>query len=818
VKDSSGAPVLGVTVVASTSERGLARATTDANGEYKIIDLATGTYSVSAAFPGFQSASRSALEVNDDAVRADLTIDLARVSNSVTVTSSAIDVRFDSSADSTVPSRVTFLSGQEIERQQTHNLAQALAAIPGVNAETQGSSESVKVKFRGVDSQVFMGEKPGVAIIIDGVPVYERTGRPNIDLDDIDSVRVVKGGASYLFGEDALAGAMLITTKRGPDNGDIIHGAFDRGSYGYERGTLSTGLTEKWGTAFAQGTIRQGDDYYFQSGYETVAATAGTRIITGHSSDLSLGFEWDDRDRDKHGTVTGITQSLLDPRATLSRDYSRKFGVGLDRVNLTYSKYGISHPEDNIIVLGYQYRDHTTFWSAPLKFSATGAAVTSPNAYEDENNYHQTQRKIKTEGRVARGQFALLGGAEYKRNEFLNLVTAIASYRNSPYSASVSEGTVAENNPTLEQTWAGYGEAKWSPLTRLTATANERIDRLGINYTGLPSSGNAYEPVKRFKPFLVESYRAGATYRAVSSLELYGNVSSGFRAPSASQLYSGDQTLTGNVRNNADLKSEQALNIEGGARLRWSLAKRPATVDATGFTIHRRDMILETGGDYSPNNPNAIEQYANIGGARHTGAEVAFHAQPLGFLKADIAYTYLDAHFTRYDTFYLVLGNQYGTYVASQSLLTKPSSQFTIITYNNTGNKLPATPPHLLNARLSTRTWRKVTGQAEVDHHATSFADEINQQTWPGWTVTNLRLNYDVPSERFAGLFSHARLGFYARADNVFNKRYWEFARGIGDQQSYATNFAYDGKYNAEDVSIVVAPGRLLTAGLTLRF
>jgi hypothetical protein len=73
-----------------------------------------------------------------------------------------------------------------------------------------------------------------VAIIVDGVPVFERTGRVNLDLDNIDSIRLVKGGASYLFGDDALSGAIIITTKRGVGNRGVKLD-YDAGSFGYSR-------------------------------------------------------------------------------------------------------------------------------------------------------------------------------------------------------------------------------------------------------------------------------------------------------------------------------------------------------------------------------------------------------------------------------------------------------------------------------------------------------------------------------------------------------------------------------------------------------
>ncbi|MBW8314548.1 MAG: Plug domain-containing protein, partial [Hydrogenophaga sp.] len=148
-----------------------------------------------------------------------------------TVTGSTIDDRFGDSTRE--PTSTVSLSGREIEAQHADNLVQVLKAIPGVTIDTQGGDD-LKIKFRGVENQRYMGEKPGVAIVIDGVPVFERTGKVNINLDNIESIKVIKGGASYLFGEDALAGAVIITPKRGATNKGFSVET-DVGSHGYQR-------------------------------------------------------------------------------------------------------------------------------------------------------------------------------------------------------------------------------------------------------------------------------------------------------------------------------------------------------------------------------------------------------------------------------------------------------------------------------------------------------------------------------------------------------------------------------------------------------
>ena len=131
----------------------------------------------------------------------------------ITITGSAIDDRFSSTA--TDPVSTVTITRQQVEEQHAKNLIEVLRSVSGVTADLQGDGETLKIKLRGVENQRYMGEKPGVAIIIDGVPVFERTGKVNIDLDNIESIKVIKGGASYLYGEDALAGAVLVTTRRG---------------------------------------------------------------------------------------------------------------------------------------------------------------------------------------------------------------------------------------------------------------------------------------------------------------------------------------------------------------------------------------------------------------------------------------------------------------------------------------------------------------------------------------------------------------------------------------------------------------------------
>ncbi|MGC4082307.1 MAG: TonB-dependent receptor [Vicinamibacterales bacterium] len=531
---------------------------------------------------------------------------------------------------------------------------------------------------------------------------------------------------------------------------------------------------------------------------------------------FTFGFEKANRLRDKHGSVTGLTQASLDPRGMSGRDYTRKYDVDLNRLNVTYANSSATKGQ-NILAVVYQYRDHTTFWSAPLRFSATGAAVTSPDAYQNDNDYRQTQRGAKLEARGGAGHWGVLGGVEYKRNRYINDTTALESFRTSPVGGVTTIGTQLASDDTLEQTVAAYGEVKWSPIVKLAITTNVRVDGIHMDYDAPPVAGNGNRTISQTKRFNVGSWRAGATYKLSRVVELYGAASTGFRAPTVDQLYRGDQTIVANVLNNPDLEPERALSVEGGVHANPLLFGRPSSFEATAFVIDRNDFILDTNGQYSPNNPTFITRYENIGGARHRGLELAFKALPLEPLTVELAYSYLDARFTRYDQYFMALGNQFGTYVPSLSLLARPSQQFTIAAYDNTGRHIPRVPPHQANLRLKTAPYRGVRTTLETDARATAWADEINLVKWPGRTIVNAQIDWESRKGVVPGT-STSVLSLFARVDNIFDTRYFMTMRGIGDSQSYGTNFAYDGIYNAEDPSLIVAPGRIVTAGLAIRF
>mgnify|MGYP000011324699 FL=1 len=104
------------------------------------------------------------------------------------------------------------ISSQDLEQGHYLDLSQALSEIPGV------SSNSVE-RRSGAKTALIQGfGENSVLIMIDGTPVSQNSSfgfdLGQISTENIEKVEVIKGGASALYGSQAIGGVINIVTKR----------------------------------------------------------------------------------------------------------------------------------------------------------------------------------------------------------------------------------------------------------------------------------------------------------------------------------------------------------------------------------------------------------------------------------------------------------------------------------------------------------------------------------------------------------------------------------------------------------------------------
>ncbi|WP_419769708.1 MAG: TonB-dependent receptor [Candidatus Marinarcus sp.] len=706
--------------------------------------------------------------------------------DTISVESSTIDDRFSNKR--TEVSSTSTINGEKVDDSHVENIQQVLQSIPGITTEVK-TGDSLKIHIRGVENQMYMGEKPGVAIVIDGVPVFERTGAVNIDLDNIESIKVLKGGASYLFGDDALSGAVIITTKKGAKYNNNF-AAVERGSFGYQKLLARTGYANDNLSFHIQGSERKADGYHEDSGYTAKYFDGKLQYYIDDSSDITFGTEYSERAKDSHGTVGGLTEALNNPKSIYtndqeSRDYTRKYNVDLLKLFLTYSKDFT--PNTNLLVNAYIYTDDTTFWSSPQ--TRDGSYVLQPsyndNDYVYDNMYEQVQRGIKSELRTSSNSFATLVGLDLRDNEYKNKVVykVNQALRTFPGPVTTADyfkaGDEKSNDTTTEKVSALYGEYKQAFSQNLTGTANLRFDNIQLDY--MDSSATSLD-----KEFNIYSYRLGSNYNVDDKNSLYVNYSTGFRAPTVSQLFAGDTSAWGYTQNNPDLKPEKSYNYEIGSRGEVGNINYEAAL----FRIDRKDFIMKSSGNYGGSSSTANDMWDNIGGAKHQGLELAINSKITDTLSYNMAYTYLDAKYTSYHNLAIDLdGNPNATNLSY---------------FDVTGNRIPRTSKHALNFILDYQATSAFKLQTEYVKKSSYYADDLNRLKIEGQEAVNLLAEYKIKNKRID-------YSFFARVDNLFDNQYFNTARASGDRND-------DGVFDGEDLSITVNQGRTFTAGLSVKF
>ncbi len=182
---------------------------TDADGSYE-LKLAPGSYRVSFAAPGFNETSVNITLTAGEARTEDVKMEVGTIEEEITITAAKGIER--SAAE--IPQVVTIIDSDDLEERQVPSVAHAIARAPNVRTIDQNPTRA-RPQFRGLASS-------RVLILVDGERLNNvrfdagATGiSPSmIDVTQVETIEVLGGAGSGIYGTDAMAGVINIVTKR----------------------------------------------------------------------------------------------------------------------------------------------------------------------------------------------------------------------------------------------------------------------------------------------------------------------------------------------------------------------------------------------------------------------------------------------------------------------------------------------------------------------------------------------------------------------------------------------------------------------------
>jgi TonB-dependent receptor len=189
-------------------------AVTDAEGAFKISDLAPGSYTLSISYVGFSSFSKQVTLAAGGTANVDAELQIETVTEQVIVRGERERGEIEAlNRELTADNIVQVLPAEVIISLPNTNIADALGRLPSVSLE-RDEGEGKYIQIRGTEPRLSN-------VTIDGVHVPSPESVRNVKLDTIpadmvDSVEINKTLSANMEG-DAIGGSVNLVTKKATD-------------------------------------------------------------------------------------------------------------------------------------------------------------------------------------------------------------------------------------------------------------------------------------------------------------------------------------------------------------------------------------------------------------------------------------------------------------------------------------------------------------------------------------------------------------------------------------------------------------------------
>ncbi|MEO8960528.1 MAG: TonB-dependent receptor [Ginsengibacter sp.] len=184
----------------------------DANGNYKINNVPSGTYLVEIKYIGYKTILQN-IYFNENKVQ-NFSMDISVTEeNEIVITGSS---KATSIKRNPIP--IVAINKRFLQQNLSTNIIDAIAKVPGISEVTTGPNVS-KPFIRGLGFNRILTLYDGVRQ--EGQQWGDEHGM-EVDQNTVDKVEVVKGPASLIYGSDAVAGVINLIPANAPAEGKII--------------------------------------------------------------------------------------------------------------------------------------------------------------------------------------------------------------------------------------------------------------------------------------------------------------------------------------------------------------------------------------------------------------------------------------------------------------------------------------------------------------------------------------------------------------------------------------------------------------------
>jgi iron complex outermembrane receptor protein len=419
VRDNAGV-IPGASVVLSSGGKEISTAMTDESGNYRFTGLAAGSYELSYSMRGFETVVRN-VTLTGDTPAVDVVMAVGRVSTTLTVTAAAGKATATRLpvANADVPAQVSSIPQELILQQGTNSVRESLKNASGVQAfRWYGAYEQYTIRgFTDPDRDSYN------VMLVDGMRMGGN--RYSTQTNNVQSIEVLKGPNSVLYGRGAVGGTINIVRKK-----PQAVRAYD---ISYRGGSFNTHQI----TGSATGAVGNRDTvlYRVDSSFE---ASDGWRDAGAERFNISPSLTWlmTDRarftayqvfNRDRFDGDGGVPFNIVD---LPSFEPEKRFSLPQDRVLVEDSQTQLLF--NGTVSPRWEFRNSLQFQRTSDQYFVTEGVYGDPDAnlvYREPLDFHHIRRPVQNQSEMVGrlegfGGHNLLFGYEFQRDKYRTEVTA----------------------------------------------------------------------------------------------------------------------------------------------------------------------------------------------------------------------------------------------------------------------------------------------------------------------------------------------------------------------------------------------------------
>jgi len=546
-----------------------------------------------------------------------------------------------------VPVAVSVVDGEQLERENRNSVASIVQQVPSLNFRTGASNKDTSLFIRGVGTiSTSPGVEPTVATVIDGV-VFGRPGQSTLDLLDIERLEVLRGPQGTLFGKNASAGVLNITTRAPTEE---THGFVEQSYYSGNESRTRFGI----GGALIPDTLKGSISTLFGSYDGNVDNKANGQEVNGYnrkgvrgklvftpSDDLSLTLAADylkSRDDAPNGVVAkSLLPAFSNALAPVRADSDNRDVVSDYRSHVDDTNKGLSAQLDWNLgdytltsITAWRGWDNTQ-WQDGDRLATISAAFPG---IEDKGELEYNQYSQELRLASPKGQFLeYVGGLFYMHGKDEE------TYRRTLRTTTATQQGIADYS-TTNDSYAVFGESTLNFTERFRGIAGLRWthDDLEYDHRRVSTSTvavNGIQPGTSSSGSVDEdgwSGRLGVQYDLTDDITSYLTYSRGYKGPAYNVFFNMQP------RDTDALKPETSNSWEAG--LKASLWNNRLTTNVavfhTEYENYQANFFDSVAGQ-------VVTRLINAGSVSSEGVELDFALQATSQLKFSGAVAYTKA-------------------------------------------------------------------------------------------------------------------------------------------------------------------------------